>query len=63
MKNYELLKECYDLIMWLSQWYYSPEPRKRIDDVLEKLRAAQPALALDVPQADIESDKSGATQQ
>ena len=37
----ELLKECYDLILWLSQWYFTPEPRKRIDDVLAKLRATQ----------------------
>ena len=40
-------------------WLFSPE----MDEVYANYKAAQPALALDAPQADDESDKSGAAHQ
>lgn len=40
-------------------WLFAPE----MDEAYANYKAAQPALALDAPQAAIESDKSGAAHQ
>jgi hypothetical protein len=36
----ELIEECIQLITWIKQWYFSPEPIERMEKLLAKLRAA-----------------------